>query len=133
MSYLLPTNSFVISNPIFGGTTKLIIDGDSLRSKTFLYDLIPAIVSSLVFIGATLYPFETRSNRILFPYFVGLLLAPTKAIRLFLSSTLKLEIFPSDIYFLEKLPSEINPTSIFIIFILSFLFTDSFFIFSFLL
>ena len=42
-------------------------------------------------------------------------------LRLFLSSTLKLEIFPSDIYFLEKLPSEINPTSIFIIFILSLL------------
>ena len=42
-------------------------------------------------------------------------------LRLFLSSTFKLEIFPSDIYFLEKLPSEINPISIFIIFILSLL------------
>ena len=37
----------------------------------------------------------------------------------FLSTVFDLEIFPSDIYFLEKLPSEINLFSIFIIFILS--------------
>ena len=53
---------------------------------------------------------------------VGILFSlNVEKLRLFLSSTLKLEIFPSDIYFLEKLPSEINPTSIFIIFILSLL------------
>jgi len=42
-------------------------------------------------------------------------------VRIFLSSVLNVEIFPSDIYFLEKLPSEINLFSIFIIFILSLL------------
>ena len=53
---------------------------------------------------------------------VGILFSlNVEKLRLFLSSALKLEIFPSDIYFLEKLPSEINPTSIFIIFILSLL------------
>ena len=40
-------------------------------------------------------------------------------IRFFISSTFNLEIFPSDIYFLDELPSEINPISIFIIFIFS--------------
>ena len=53
---------------------------------------------------------------------VGILFSlNVEKLRLFLSSTFKLEIFPSDIYFLEKLPSEINPASIFIIFILSLL------------
>ena len=40
-------------------------------------------------------------------------------IRLFLSNTFNFEIFPSDVYFLEQLPSEININSIFIIFIFS--------------
>ena len=40
-------------------------------------------------------------------------------IRFFVSSTFNLEIFPADIYFLDELPSEINPISIFIIFIFS--------------
>jgi lipoprotein-releasing system permease protein len=40
-------------------------------------------------------------------------------IRNFLSSIFNYEIFPSDVYFLEKLPSEINFYSIFIIFIFS--------------
>ena len=44
-----------------------------------------------------------------------------ETVRIILSSVFNLEIFPPDIYFLEKLPSEINPTSIFIIFILSLL------------
>ncbi len=42
-------------------------------------------------------------------------------VRMFLSKAFNLDIFPSDIYFLEKLPSEINLYSIFIIFILSLL------------
>ena len=42
-------------------------------------------------------------------------------IRIFILTVFKFEIFPSDIYFLEKLPSEINLYSIFIIFILSIL------------
>jgi lipoprotein-releasing system permease protein len=40
-------------------------------------------------------------------------------LRIILSSVFNLEIFPPDIYFLEKLPSEISFFSIFIIFILS--------------
>ena len=40
-------------------------------------------------------------------------------LRVFLSLVFNLEIFPPDIYFLEKLPSEINLNSILIIFILS--------------
>ncbi len=40
-------------------------------------------------------------------------------IRIFLSSFFNFEIFPSDIYFLEKLPSEINLNSILIIFVIS--------------
>jgi lipoprotein-releasing system permease protein len=40
-------------------------------------------------------------------------------IRIFLSNIFQVEIFPADIYFLDKMPSEINPISILIIFILS--------------
>ena len=40
-------------------------------------------------------------------------------IRSFLSNTLNFELFPSDVYFLEKLPSEINLYSVFIVFIFS--------------
>jgi len=40
-------------------------------------------------------------------------------IRAFLSSVFNLEIFPADIYFLEKLPSEISINSILVIFIIS--------------
>ena len=40
-------------------------------------------------------------------------------IRAFLSSVFNLEIFPADIYFLEKLPSEISLNSILVIFIIS--------------
>jgi lipoprotein-releasing system permease protein len=40
-------------------------------------------------------------------------------LRIILSSAFNLEIFPPDIYFLEKLPSEINILSILIIFVLS--------------
>ncbi len=44
-------------------------------------------------------------------------------IRFFISSTFNLEIFPADIYFLDELPSEINPVSIIIIFLFSILVT----------
>ena len=40
-------------------------------------------------------------------------------IRIFLSTFFNLEIFPQDVYFLEKLPSEISIYSIFLIFIFS--------------
>ncbi len=42
-------------------------------------------------------------------------------IRIILLSVFNLEIFPSDIYFLDKLPSEININSIFLIFFISLL------------
>jgi len=40
-------------------------------------------------------------------------------IRIFLSNILHIEIFPADIYFLDKMPSEINPLAILVIFIFS--------------
>ncbi len=40
-------------------------------------------------------------------------------IRIFISNTFNFELFPSDVYFLEKLPSEINNNSILIVFIFS--------------
>ena len=40
-------------------------------------------------------------------------------IRFFISSTFNFEIFPEDIYFLDELPSEIDPISISIIFLFS--------------
>ena len=40
-------------------------------------------------------------------------------IRIFLLSVFNFEIFPSDIYFLDKLPSEINISSILIIFLIA--------------
>jgi len=52
--------------------------------------------------------------------FIGILFSLNiEKLRLFLSKTFNLEIFPSDIYFLEKLPSEINLNSIMIIFFVS--------------
>ena len=42
-----------------------------------------------------------------------------ESIRVFLSYILNVEIFPSDVYFLDELPSEINSFSIMIIFIFS--------------
>ncbi len=42
-------------------------------------------------------------------------------IRMFLSSAFNFELFPSDVYFLDKLPSEINFYSVFIVFIFSLL------------
>lgn len=42
-----------------------------------------------------------------------------ETIRIFLSNILNVEIFPTDIYFLDKMPSEINPISILVIFLFS--------------
>ena len=54
----------------------------------------------------------------------GIILGTTFAlyiepIRIFLSNVLNIEIFPADIYFLDKMPSEVSLISIFLIFILS--------------
>ncbi len=58
----------------------------------------------------------------------GILLGVTFSIyienlRQFLSSTFNISLFPEEIYFLSKMPSEINPTSIFLISICSILIT----------
>ena len=76
-----------------------------------------AIKKSFFLTGFTIGFFATVSGIIL-----GIIFSLNiEKIRIFLSTFFNLEIFPSDIYFLEKLPSEINLYSIFIIFILSLL------------
>ena len=65
--------------------------------------------------GLTIGFFATISG-----IFFGVLFsANIEKIRIFLSKAFNLEIFPSDIYFLDELPSEININSILIIFIIS--------------
>ncbi len=65
--------------------------------------------------GLTIGFFATLSGIIL-----GILFSVNiEKIRIFLSKVFNLEIFPSDIYFLDELPYEINLNSIFIIFIIS--------------
>ena len=67
--------------------------------------------------GLTIGFFATFSGVIL-----GILFSLNiEKIRIFLSSVFNFEIFPSDIYFLDELPSEINTNSIVIIFIISLL------------
>ncbi len=52
----------------------------------------------------------------LFGIFLGVLFSIyIENIRLFLSSSFNISLFPEEIYFLSKMPSEINPSSIFII------------------
>ena len=52
----------------------------------------------------------------LFGIFLGVLFSIyIENIRAFLSSSFNISLFPEEIYFLSKMPSEINPTSIFII------------------
>ena len=76
-----------------------------------------SIKKSFFLTGFTIGFFATISGVIL-----GIIFSLNiEKIRIFLSTVFNLEIFPSDIYFLEKLPSEINPHSIFLIFILSLL------------
>ena len=52
--------------------------------------------------------------------FIGIIFSLNiEKIRIFLSSFLNINIFPPDVYFLDKMPSEINFTSILLIFIFS--------------
>ena len=56
---------------------------------------------------------------------IGILFSENiESIRIFLSYIFNVEIFPSDVYFLDKLPSEINSFSIIIIFIFSLITTS---------
>ncbi len=67
--------------------------------------------------GLTIGFFATLSGIIL-----GILFSMNiEKIRIFLSKVFKFEIFPSDIYFLDELPYEINSISILIVFIISLL------------
>ena len=74
-----------------------------------------SIIKSFFLTGFTIGLIATMTGSIL-----GVLFAVyIEPIRIFLSSILHIEIFPQDIYFLDKMPSEINVISISIIFILS--------------
>jgi lipoprotein-releasing system permease protein len=74
-----------------------------------------SIVKSFFLTGFTIGLTATLAGIVLGTLF-ALYIEP---IRIFLSSILNVEIFPADIYFLEKMPSEINPISLLVIFILS--------------
>ena len=55
-----------------------------------------------------------------FGIIIGILFSENiESIRVFLSYIFNIEIFPSDVYFLNKMPSEIDPFSIIVIFIFS--------------
>ncbi len=74
-----------------------------------------SIKKSFFLTGLTIGFFATISGII-----IGILFSLNlEKLRLFFSSVFNFEIFPSDIYFLDKLPSEINVNSIIIIFIVS--------------
>ncbi len=74
-----------------------------------------SIKKSFFLTGLTIGFFATTTGVIL-----GTLISINiEKIRLFLSAVFNFEIFPSDIYFLDKLPSEINLFSISIIFTIS--------------
>ena len=74
-----------------------------------------SIKRSFFLTGFTIGFFETISG-----IFLGIIFSYNiEKLRIFLSSVFNLEIFPPDIYFLEKLPSEISLFSILIIFFLS--------------
>ena len=76
-----------------------------------------SIKKSFFLTGFTIGFFATLSGIIL-----GIIFSLNiEKVRIIFSTVFNLEIFPSDIYFLEKLPSEINSYSIFIIFIFSLL------------
>ena len=74
-----------------------------------------SIVRSFFLTGFTIGLTATIAGLIIGTLFAAYI----ESIRIFLSNILQVEIFPADIYFLDKMPSEINPISILVIFILS--------------
>ena len=61
----------------------------------------------------------------IFGIIIGVLFSENiETIRVFLSYIFNVEIFPSDVYFLDEMPSEINPFSVMIIFIFSLITTS---------
>ena len=74
-----------------------------------------SIVKSFFLTGFTIGLTATIAGSLL-----GILFATyIEPIRIFLSNILHVEIFPKDVYFLEKMPSEVDPISILVIFFLS--------------
>ena len=74
-----------------------------------------SIIKSFFLTGFTIGLLATVSGII-----IGILFSNNiESIRVFLSYIFNIEIFPSDVYFLDKLPSEVDPFSIIIIFIFS--------------
>ena len=74
-----------------------------------------SIVKSFFLTGFTIGLTATIAGSLL-----GILFATyIEPIRMFLSNILHVEIFPQDVYFLEKMPSEVDPISILVIFFLS--------------
>ena len=74
-----------------------------------------SIVKSFFLTGFTIGLTATIAGSLL-----GILFATyIEPIRMFLSNILHVEIFPKDVYFLEKMPSEVDPISILVIFFLS--------------
>ena len=79
-----------------------------------------SIITSFFLTGFTIGLLASVSGII-----IGVLFSENiETIRFFLSQTLNIEIFPSDVYLLDKMPSEINPFSITIIFIFSLIITS---------
>ena len=74
-----------------------------------------SIIKSFFLTGFTIGLLAT-----IFGIILGVLFSENiEAIRIFVSYILNVEIFPSDVYFLEEMPSEISPFSVVIIFIFS--------------
>jgi len=74
-----------------------------------------SIVKSFFLTGFTIGLTATITGIVLGTLFAAYI----ESIRIFLSNILHVEIFPADVYFLDKMPSEINPLSILVIFVLS--------------
>ena len=79
-----------------------------------------SIQKSFFLTGATIGFFASISGVIL-GSFISIYIEP---IRYFISNTFSLEIFPPDIYFLDKMPSEINFLSIILVFVFSLIITS---------
>ena len=78
-----------------------------------------SIQKSFFLTGATIGFFASISG-VIFGSIISIYIEP---IRYFISNLFNLEIFPPDIYFLDKMPSEINFMSIFLVYIFSLIIT----------
>ena len=95
-----------------------------VKKKTLTIDflLIPKVrsiaISLVLFLTKIFFMvgFIIGSSATIFGIFLGVLFSIyIENIRFFISSIFKISLFPEEIYFLSKMPSEININSIFII------------------